>query len=335
MTISSLQPVATQPLCEFKEYQGVKGKALSCMMDMRMISNYYRPHPKAKFEDHGWDSEGPSKYVPTRVHNADEAYKVIQDFKLPNDWLREVKRAERYLVGAFEKIVSPTIVHDLEYGRMDSRKISKVVEATKMQTYNVSKILPFKKTIPAPAKQPVIAIVADANFRHMWMDQEFIPKMLKLATSVLWACESVGLQCYAAMVAGNYGLSSSIPYKEAIWAIQFATPTRTIPIKRYACMLHRDMYRWCLISAEAADIKVWEKFTYLEGSTDWVGHTWGAVDGGYSVKWAREILRADAVISIGNNLDAGDAEIRLGYDFTIEQAIKEVAAQAHKLRGEE
>ena len=50
------------------------------------------------------------------------------------------------------------------------------------------------------------------------------------------------------------------------------------------------------------------------------------------MNYARHVLKADVVISIGDLLDKESADIQLTSRISVEKAVQEVAQQAHKLR---
>lgn len=59
---------------------------------------------------------------------------------------------------------------------------------------------------------PTLAIVGSAGNAGVWDDPTYIPRVLTLTLSVLWACEAAGLRTYAALTKGHCALSARQTY---------------------------------------------------------------------------------------------------------------------------
>lgn len=332
--ITQPQDTVHKPLFEIESYAGKKGLALSFKVNMRDEAVYPREDPKyhKRRKDDWFSCEG-NKYIPQQIHNRADAIRAVENFHLPEDIRQEASRAARRLVSAFEKVATMVTIRDLPHGKLDRRKLSEVVEAAAAGTYDPNRIRPFRKTLSAPAKTPVIAIVASAGMGEMWADANFIPKIVRITLGVQWACEAAGMQVYAALVEGNQPVPGS-GYTEATRAHIIADPFRTMPMSLYGALFHRDLYRYAKICAESADHRAHEGFCLVEGMNPRFaeyGCVFSAMDGGNAVNWARQNLNADLVLSIGNNTDAKDADLVVERDWNLDKAVEEVVKQAKKL----
>jgi hypothetical protein len=166
----------------------------------------------------------------------------------------------------------------------------------------------------------------------MWADEGYIPRVLTLALSVLWACEAAGLDTYAALTEGHLRPARSQRYREAVFGAMLASPGTTVSPRAYGVALHRDLWRYGFMTAQAADEAGNRRLCELAGGGEGpgsIGLRWPSINGGAASRWAREVLGADIVVGIGRITDTPD--IKLGSSFSIAEAVKEIAVQARKL----
>lgn len=334
-TSSHKQPKVPGPVFTISEYKGVKGKGISFETNMRDEAAYYEENRKKKmgYGESDWSSTSGNEYVPREIHNASDAIDAVNQFIMPKEIRSQALRASRHLVNALDKVATLKVIEDQPTGRINRRRIADLVRASDAGTYNPDEIRPFRKVISTPAKVPVIAIVADASNAKMWSDAAYIPKILKITLGVLWACESVGLQTYAALCEEYYRIDTDKSgYQEGIWAHILAEPFKALPMKYYASLLHRDLWRFAGITIEGADQKAHEKFKTLGYGWGNYGTNWPSLDGGNAVNWARQRYQADIVIAIGDVKDKKQADIQLDAKFTVEQAVQQIVKQAKSIR---
>lgn len=337
---SSEQPVLNHSLYVMDEYQSVSGKpAISVRLSMREQARFYAEHPKSSgYYESDWDSiyyaeDDEGGRMMGLVHNAYDALQAVRNFRLPLAIRSEALRASRELTHIFANVASLTVITDLVSGRLDRRKLPRVAETTLAGTFRLEEVRPYRKILPSPSKQPIVAIIASAGNGEMWNDSSYIPRVLKLTLSLLWACEAAGLQSYAALVEGHAYLHGK--YKEAIFGHMLATPNESVALPAYAASFHRDLWRHGCMCAAMADYDGNQKLQALQGNypgTINYGGDWLSWSGGNAIHWAQEILKPDLIISIGQNEDRQKADIVLESKFTIQQAVKEIAGQAKKLK---
>jgi hypothetical protein len=333
-TASTNQPTATKPLYQFDEYTTAEGqRALSVRLDIRDMARLYAEHPQqAGGYEYDWSSCPSSPYIPHAIHNAEQALAAHQSFQFPAAIKLEAARASRDLVGAFEQIARLVVQRDLTAGKLDRRKFAAIARTSVAGTFKVDTVRPYRRTQPKPSITPTIAIVASAGNSEMWLDEAYIPRLLTLTLSILWACEAAGLQTYAALVQQNARIAPSQPYRDAIAGYMLAVPDTTLSPKVYAAALHRDLWRHGIMTAQAADYEGNQVLSSLEGKEagpESIGHRFPASQGGPAAHWARQVLGADVVIAIGRITDAAD--IKLKTTFGLDDAVKQIAAQARQL----
>lgn len=325
------QPIATKALYQFDSYTGKTGKrSLSVRLNVRDMAQFYAEQDSQAggYED-GWSTVYSNPYFSERIYNADCALKAIAGFTFPADIKQAAQRAARMLTEVFEQVSKLQTVHNLTSGKLDRSKFKSIAQHTAAGTYDNDVVRPYKRTQPTPAVLPTIAIVASAGNAEMWNDETYIPRVLTLALGVLWACQAANLPTYAALTKGHC-------YIEAVQAHMLATPDSTISPKVYGVALHRDLWRYGEMTCQAADTENDNRLSphngYVSGiGKKTIGMRFPSRNGGQAVQWAREILKADIVIAIGNITDKSDADIQLDSSFTLEQAIKSIAQQASKL----
>lgn len=336
-----MQPVADHKLIMSRIYPGKKGgKSLALELPIRDKAAYYAADPQCRGAYSGdwnslWGGEEASPYLNQKIHNVDQAIEVVSKFEFPAELRAQANSASRYLANAFENVAKLSVMRDQIEGRIDRHKIPAIMEAVAKQSYRPEEILPFRKVISSPAKKPTLVIVAEASNAHMWDDPAYIPNMLVLTLSILWACQSVGLQTYAGLVQQFH---SHLGYEEVLWVDLIAEPNKSLPLTSYACIMHRDLWRMARVVARAADLEGHKLINNLQGITGYEATSpsscgnFGSANGGNAVHWAKQALNGDLVISIGDIVDKAEADIKLGAKFDVDSAVRDIASQAKKLR---
>jgi hypothetical protein len=332
-TASTRQPTATRPLFRFDEYEGSSGKALSVRVSLRDMARFYAEDPRQAggYED-TWRTCDGSPYLPRAIHNADEALDAVASFSFPAGLRAAAQRAARHLTHTFTPLTRLAEQRDLPAGRLDRRKLPALAQATARGDTDVSGLRPYRRLSPTPATLPTVAIVASAGNAEMWHDADYIPRVLTLTLGVLWACQAVGLPACAALTQGHCDLLPRGYYREAVAGWMLATPDEIIPLQAYAVALHRDLWRYGIMSVQAADYESNRRLMALRGrraGKTSIGYGWPSYHGGAAATWARQVLGADVVIGLGRITDTPD--IHLPTACTLEEAVARIARQAETL----
>lgn len=329
-----MREITSKTLFSFQEYAVKGNKALSVVSDIRDMAQFYAECPEMAGTDYGsWSSAKASKYITERVRDAEEALRVVREFEFPQAVRLEAKRHARTLTGVFQEVVQRVTFHDQLNGRLDRHKLNKVAFQTVLGTYDANQVRPYQRTVQAPAKPPTIAIVASAGNGEMWDDATYIPRVVELSLALVWACEAAGLRTYSALTSGHVHPHG---YRHAELAVMLAKPGERFSPSTYAVALHRDLWRCAKMVLRAADFDSTKRLSQVAGvsATGWnIGSMFPSYTGGYGVRWAQETLKPDMVIGIGKLTDLAQADIQLGSQFSIGEAVKDVAAQAKKLKG--
>lgn len=334
-TASPRQPRATRPLYRFDEYDGLAGRALSVRASLRDLACFYAEDPRqAGGYETTWRSCDGSPYLPRPITCADDALDALADFVFPADLRAAATRAARDLTDAFAPLARLTVQRDLPAGRLDRRKLPALARAAALGQTDVSALRPFRRSQPTPADPPTLAIVASAGNAEMWDDPLYIPRVLTLSLALLWACQAAGLPAWAALTQGHCDLRRDGPYREAVAGWLLATPDQTTPTRAYAVALHRDLWRYGLMTAQAADYESNRRLMALRGrraGASSIGWGWPSRDGGAAATWARRVLGADVVIGIGRITDTPD--VHLAATLSLAEAVRVIAEQAVSRRG--
>lgn len=332
-TASIRQPQAPGKLFQIDDYPLPNGRnALSVQLPSRHAAAFYAEHPDLEGHYGKWNSCSGGLYLPGEVNNADEALDLLEKFTFPLHLRHRAMSASRHVQSAFSEVAKLKIIRDLPVGRIDRRKLPAMAESFAAGDYDPARLLPFRRIQPAPARPPTLAIVASAGNAEMWSNAHYIPEVLTLAISVLWACEAAGLPAYAALCMGHY-FGTNREYAHMTLAHMLATPYSTTSLKTYGYALHRDLWRMSDLAAIAADPALCAKVAKYDLPSYTATDIWPSLNGGYAVSWARHMLGADLVIAIGDLEDIRDADIQLSTGFNTESACKEIARQAEKLKG--
>lgn len=334
-TASPHQPTAPGPLYTFDEYTTATGRrALSVRLDFRDIARLYAEDPQqvGGYEP-DWSSISGSQYIPQAIHNADQALQVMDSFQFPLELKQAATRAARDLTDAFERVAQLSTVRHLTAGRLDRRKFAALARTSAAGTFSVESVRPYRRVVPTPSALPTVAVVASAGNAEMWGDETYIPRVLTLTLSVLWACEAAGLPVYAALVQSHCRLWPGAPYREATAGYMLAAPGETISPRTYAIALHRDLWRYGLMTVQAADHAGNRRLSALENKDAGarsIGYRFPCRNGGAAAHWARQVLGADFVVIIGQVLD--EAEVRLDAHLSLPEAVSQITAQVRTLK---
>lgn len=336
MTASRRQPVAPdRPLFCFDEYPAsMSGTALSVRMDIRDLVKLYAEDPRVAggYED-DWQTGG-SPYFDTPIRNADHALDALTAFRFPADLKRDAQRAARRLTDVFMDVARLHTLTDLTAGRLDRRKFAAIARHTAAGTYDPNVVRPYRRTVPTPSERPTIAIVASAGNAEMWHDPTYVPRLLVLTLAIAWACEAADLNPTAALVAGHVNLGHA--YTEAQQGIMLTAPGMTVSPQTYGIALHRDLWRYGQMTVQQADYEGNKRLLALRRrplhpGPATCGYAFPCVNGGRAVHWARTVLNADLVITLGQVVDHADAAITLASRFTLDEAVTGIVRQARAL----
>ena len=335
-TSSPRQPNApSRALYTFDDYpSSAGGTALSVRIDIRDLARLYAEDTRvAGGYEEDWHTAG-SCYVDTAIHNADDALDALTAFQFPSQLKRDAQRAARRLTDVFVDVARLQTLTGLTSGRLDRRKFATIARHVAAGTYDTNVVRPYRRTIPTPSQRPTIAVIASAGNAEMWNDAAYIPRVLTLTLAIAWACEAADLNPYAALVAGHVSLGRA--YAEAQQGVLLMAPGRTISPKTYGIALHRDLWRYGQMTLQQADyagntrlLAVRRRAMRPDPAS--CGYAFPCRNGGHGVHWARQILNADLVISIGNITDQDEADIRLSSQFALADAVADIVRQARTL----
>lgn len=320
-------------LFRVEEYTDRRGaKALGMAISISQMAAYH--DPQAGHYGHwftrSWSS-APSNNYARAPRSAQDARRQVHDFIFPAEIMREARRESRKLTDAFEDVARLTVERDLLSGRLDRRKLKHIARHTAAGTYSDTLVKPYRRTTPSPAVRPHLAIIASAGNAEMWRDANYIPRVVTLCLALLWACETAGLTATIALLKGNCGIKA---YRTGVAGVLLAGPDITVPTRDYVCALHRDLWRYGWMTAQAADMNAQNAMCQAmqaPGGPDSIGWRWLSENGGEGVTWARHFINADRVIAIGDIDDAQDADITLSSWFNVTGACDEIVKQAKNL----
>lgn len=348
-TLSEKQPKADRALVKIDELPTIEGqqnKLLSMRISLRDMAQYYAADERladAGAFAHSWDTKGSwgsssdnDKYFPQHITNAEDAMKAVEDFEFPAEIRAQARKAARDLADIFQNVDKTIRVHDLTSGKLDRRKLSTIAEHTAAGTYDQERIRPYYRTLTSSVERPMIAVIADGANTRMWRDEMYIPRVVRLALSIQWACEAADFRSFSAITQGLYGQPHG--YKDCLQLFVINQPGQQTPTNAYGTMLNRDLYRYGIMTIEAADYDAFDKKVKLvrgvrqAAGPENVGRSYGCAEGGNGVHVVRQLFQPNIVISIGNVRDKASADIILDGEVELEPAVKEIARQAKDLR---
>lgn len=306
-----------------QQYMTAAGKnALSIQLDIRAMAEY----PDAVTWAQKWDQNPATQYL-RAPQNADDARKLVENFEFPTSIRTDARRASRELTQVFQDVAKLLTVRHQLSGKIDRRKLNRLVETSIANTYKVEEVRPYRRTQAQPAERPTVAIIASGSFAEMWNDPHYIPRVLTLILGIQWACEASELHTATALVQNAHKLSGQ--YADCVRAIMLNESGQSVPLKAYATCLQSDMFRMASLSLVSAH----PELTTLQNSVNPYrgGKIWSSSNGGNAVQWAREVLKADVVIAIGNIRDRQGADVVLDSSMSLKDAVRAIAKQAAKL----
>lgn len=346
-TTSDKQPVAKRQLFTFTDYQGeAKKPSLAVELEVKDMTALYAEHPRMAGSRpflHSWNSVDSSTHIKRTIRDADSALSAVDKFEFPADIRARAQRASRLLTDVFAEVAAKVVVHDQLSGRIDRRKFRDVAKGFQTGEMDIERIRPYRRTDYPPARLPSIAIVSSGSWYEMWRDEHYIARILELTLSIQWACEATGLTVQSALTQGFYSsYFHSKKYADATIAYKIQSANSVNSVRQYAAMFHRDLYRYGMMCALAADPVSITRICQLQypGQTEdrdikeWTGRGFPSDHGGSAVQLAREVWKSDLVIAIGDIRDASKADIALDNKLTLDAAVSTIAEKAKKLRKE-
>lgn len=337
VSASEVQPIAEKRVFEFAEYVD-GGKALSVQMDIRDMAAYYAEDSRLEGGyERSWSSCGGSEMIPREVHNAEQAIEAVRGYQFPLEVRHEARRHARSFASVFADVMARETLRHQVSGRLDRRKLDSVAMHTSAGTYKAEVVRPYRRTVSQPVKPPTVAVVASAGNGEMWHDAGYIPRVVKLTLALLWGAEASGLAVYGALTQGHSDVKQR-EYAHAIQGIMLAKPGERVSPSAYAVGLHRDLWRYGLWTTRTADYEGARKLARLgrdKVTAECAPRWFSSYGGGRGVNWARAVLGADVVISIGYLQDRDEADIKLRSDFSLEDAVKDVVKQAKSLKSKQ
>lgn len=340
-----MRPIAEQPVHRSTDYPSLNGggSALSVQIDVTHVAAYYEYDPRcARYAEHNlWRKVRGNPYLPNPPQSEEEYFDWMNHFKLPDELRFTAERAAGPLAESLEHLSQRVVHRDLVSGRLDRHKLAEVGKAAAVAQYSDESVRPYRRTEYHDAYTPTVAIVAAIPTLRTNTGGMYCPKIVTLTLSVLWACESAGINAQAAMVQGRTAqgrgfLDDELPYgyKEVVQGFMLTSTENVIPARAYGIFLNDQMWMHMKVGVKpcrydyATVIAAMDQRRVEQGS---LLNCFATMSGGNAVHWARQILSADIVIAIGDINDGWEADVALDHEFSIEQAIKTVADKAAKL----
>lgn len=262
--------------------------------------------------DNQWISTDPNEYcgcVPSRTNSK----KFVDDiFVFPKAIRHTANKFSKDFVSLLIKDVRCGVLKNQLEGRWDARKIPKLYTNFRANKFDVKEIRPFEKREKILKSVPRVGIVADGSYGKMWGDSNYIPNILTLIIGTSFACQAAGFNTTAALTVGThmdgFNLVSHLVVDD----------NRAIDLNKYGIYFHLDLYRGAIHNAALFNEEI-----FVGNNNSYV--FWGS-DGGNAVDYMRK-KKADIVISIGNILDANDADIKIEDTPDLNFALNEISNQ--------
>lgn len=235
----------------------------------------------------------------------------------------------------FSDVTKIVIERNAVSGRLDPRKLSKVAMTTLAGTYSAESVRPYRHRELKPVTPPVIAILSSAGDGEVG-DPSYLPTLMRTALSLQWAAEANGLHVYATMSLGKSYVHPKSGYTEAVMPYMLAEPGSTFSPKIFAAALSRDVWWPGMMNLMQHDYQYAEQLSMLDNGHPYfekkrAPYLFVCSNGGPAVAWARENLKPDLVITVGNISDRENADIQLQLTTTPDTIVKDIARQMNKL----
>ena len=272
----------------------------------------------------------------TEIHVCDMP---IPNITYPTHLRAEAQRYAQRLADVFEELGEELrIQRDLVSGqRLDPKKRHSVGVAMRRGEVNLTELRPYMRREVALSGLPRISMVASVGVSECNSDWSLVDRLTQLSLAIGWACENIGIEVDAVLMEGHGSqfLSPNQPYREAQLAYVLIEPGRFTNLQAYNVTRNTGlMYGTGFKGALEADENALKRMAKLQGkrSIKWY-QGYPGYNGGRGVYWARQNRHSDLVIGIGNLTDIQDADIRLKNNFSVSDAIDEIARQARALIG--
>jgi hypothetical protein len=290
------------------------------------------PRQRRAYPD-SWRTVSGSEHVPHPVRGRSDARRIMADWRFPAAMRARAEAQAADLTDVFVKVSRWQREAGQTSGRLDRRKLPALGRELERPSGDLASVRPYWRMSDVPAAQPTLYIAAAAGWSQMWYDGTYVPRVVELSLSVAWAAEAAGLKAVVALTQDHVGLDTASGYDDAVFAHVVYRAGDVYPVRDFAVLLHRDLWRHGYMSATASSVSFCEKAERLlfdsqrQAASRRIGQQWLAARGGRGVAWARA-KGADVVVAIGELSDSEDADIRLAADFGVRDAVKSVAQQA-------
>lgn len=338
-----MRPYANKSIHRSSDYPARDGgMGLSLQIDVTHLAAYYQYDPQCEryCETNDWPRLHPNRYLPQPPQTEQAYFDWMQSFQFPQDLRRTAERAAGPLAESLEHMSKRVIERDLASGRLDRHKLADVGKAAAVGQYSDERVRPYRRTEYRDAYTPTVAIVASVETSATIFNEGYCPQLITLTLSVLWACESVGIEARAATVQGRTSVNGPwksldylpVGYSEVVQGFML-TSENVIPARDYGFFLNDDLWMHMKWNVKGSRYDYATVICAMDREPVGYGllHQFGTHSGGHAVHWARQALGADIVIAIGKIEDSKDAEVALDYDFSVQQAIQMIADKAAKL----
>jgi len=315
-------------------YTNKKGKkGLGIRLDMRDLAAYPEPDPRIGNQLFNDYKIGDKRFRVYFDHSL--ARKAIEDWEVPKDLLGESRLMAGRIGHLFADVTKIVIERNCISGRLDTRKLSNVVMTSLSGTYTAETVRPYKHRELKPARPPRIAILSSAGDGEVG-NPKYLPTLMRTSLALQWAAEANGLDVYATMSLGRHRVHPKSGYEEAVMPYMLAEPGSTYSPKIFRAALDYHLWWQGMMNLMQHEYAYAEQLSMLDdGQTSFgksnVPYLFVCGNGGPAVAWAREWLKPDLIITVGNISDRQDADIQLEITTTPDTIVKDIARQINKL----
>lgn len=328
-----------RPMFKFERYATANGqRALSVTTHLKDFAALYdaewnKDYMKVNFRRLYKDT---NEWIPQRFETYEQMRQYMSSYVIPAKLRQIANRASTDLADIFQEVAAIKLLRDQEVGLLDPHKMPALVGGLMTNTYNPEDVMPYMQVQSTPSKRPTIGLVASLGNAEMHSDTGYVARIGALVLGVAWACEAAGLDLYAAITQGAASLNPVGEWagiQQAIHPFYLAHPHDSVSPRCFSSVLSAATWQTALIAANLADKPNYTRMMGLFGhrSTPNAGRGFLSYDGGNAVDWMRQQHQADVVIAVNKITDIDAADIRLGKQFDLNSAVKEIAAQARKL----
>ena len=306
-----------RPVVIHGTYEPKEGQAMPSMgYSIEDMASLYQPcEAEARAHVDRYFQSGETEYFPFAPRSAEEAREAVRRFVFPEALRQRAQREAGKLAWLLVEHQGPRLRRRQAEGRFDPRAAGRVLQAVRSNTYSAEAARPFQRQHRESPRRPHVAIVAAGNWSAMWGDGEYIPNIGVLSSAVSWATETLGCACTSVIARQIRSHNGDVPQLALVYV---ARPGRPMPLKAFAAVLHRDMYRGGLTALDVAHpyhVQVKKGLSCEAEARRRIraDATQEVADEEFKgVAWARQ-QGATVVVSVGEFDDAEDADVALGH----------------------